>query len=76
MTEGKSDLGFFLVPKLASQSPDLRKKSQKNPDIKGKSKRHVTLHSFYLGATSIIIITIVIIINNLLYFDLEMTTIM
>ena len=47
MTEGKSDLGFFLVPKLASQSPDLRKKSQKNPDIKGKSKRHVTLQFLF-----------------------------
>ena len=41
-------LCFFPVPILTSQSPYLQKNSQKKPRImKAKSKRLVTLHSFF-----------------------------
>ena len=46
-TEGKSDLGFFLVPILPSQSTDLRKKSQKNSDNKRKIKTSRDVTQFF-----------------------------
>ena len=72
-TEGKVDFGYFLVPILASQSPDLRKRSQKRPDNKRKIETSSHVTQFFLNVASIIIITIVIIINILFYVDLEIT---
>ena len=46
-TEGKSDLGSFLTPILASQTHELRKKSQKKPENKSKLTTSRDIRQFF-----------------------------
>ena len=69
-------LGFSLSLNLLHNHPTYEKNLERIQVLKENQNVTWRYTVFILGATSIIIITIVIIINNLLYFDLEMTTIM
>ena len=71
-TEGKSNLGFFLVPILSHKHTSWGKNIKRNQRKKVKSQRHVTLESLFEFSEYDYIF--VIIINTFFYVDLEVTS--